>query len=220
MYSIALFISSPKTLVISSQSMDESGDLPLTLYDSNEFDQNKYPHNFPTDSNLSTSPNATAPSVTSSDWGYSSKNLILSRISTMFEGFILVFAKITNFPRSYHCSLKFLEVFEGFFRTEEELILSATPHRGIDNRVPTQYVPVLQQLCQQVLEPLRHFVSQPIVITSGYRCSQLNVKVGGAYASQHTLGEAADLRLPLRLHVSCRRNRKANRYQVIRYLKK
>lgn len=85
---------------------------------------------------LHTHPNATAPSVTSSDWGYSSKNLILSRISTMFEGFILVFAKITNFPRSYHCSLKFLEVFEGFFRTEEELILSVTPHRGIDNRVP------------------------------------------------------------------------------------
>lgn len=52
----------------------------------------------------------------------------------MFEGFILVFAKITNFTRSYHCSLKFLEVFEDFCRTEEELIFSATPHRGLDPR--------------------------------------------------------------------------------------
>ncbi len=92
----------------------------------------------------------------------------------------------------------------------------------------------------------------------------LNVKVGGAYASQHTLGEAADIRLPLTsytgwddnkrhtdmetarkwfdflehhtdfdqlimetsngkdywIHVSCRKNRKKNRHQVIRYLKK
>ena len=135
---------------------------------------------------------------------------------------------------------------------------------GIDNRVPPQYIPVLQQLCREVLEPLRSFVGSPLVITSGYRCNQLNVRVGGAYASQHTLGEAADLRLPLTsytawddnrrhtdleearrwfdflenhtdfdqliletangkdywIHVSCRKNRKKNRHQVIRYLRK
>lgn len=67
----------------------------------------------------------------------------------------------------------------------------------IDNSVPSQYIPVLQQLCKEVLEPLRKFVGGPIVITSGNRCNQLNIKVGGAYASQHTLGEAADLLLPL-----------------------
>ena len=135
---------------------------------------------------------------------------------------------------------------------------------GIDNSVPSKYIPVLQQLCKEVLEPLRSFVGGPIVISSGYRCNQLNIKVGGAYASQHTLGEAADIRLPLTsytawddnkkhtdletarkwfdwiqdhcdfdqlimetangkdfwIHVSCRRNRRANRHQVIRYLKK
>lgn len=135
---------------------------------------------------------------------------------------------------------------------------------GIDNRVPSKFVPTLQQLCQEVLEPLRSFVGKPIIISSGYRCNQLNVKVGGAYASQHTLGEAADILLPLTsytgwddnkkhtdletarrwfdwiethcdfdqliletsngkdywIHVSCRRNRRANRHQVIRYLKK
>lgn len=68
---------------------------------------------------------------------------------------------------------------------------------GIDNSVPPQYIPTLQQLCQEVLEPLRSFVGGPIVISSGYRCNALNVKVGGAYASQHTLGEAADISLPL-----------------------
>ena len=135
---------------------------------------------------------------------------------------------------------------------------------GIDNSVPSKYIPVLQQLCKEVLEPLRSFVGGPIVISSGYRCNQLNIKVGGAYASQHTLGEAADIQLPLTsytawddnkrhtdletarkwfdwiqdhcdfdqliletangkdfwIHVSCRKNRRANRHQVIRYLKK
>ena len=149
--------------------------------------------------------------------------------------------------------------------TLEEFERSATAEKyHINNSVPPQYIPVLQQLCQQVLEPLRRFVGQPIVITSGYRCNQLNIKVGGAYASQHTLGEAADIQLPLTsytawddnrkhtdlevarrwfdfierntdfdqliletsngkdfwIHVSCRKNRKKNRHQVIRYLKK
>ena len=39
-------------------------------------------------------------------------------------------------------------------------------------------------------------IQQPIIISSGYRCNQLNIKVGGAYASQHTLGEAADIYIP------------------------
>lgn len=67
---------------------------------------------------------------------------------------------------------------------------------GIDNSVPNQFIPSLQQLCKEVLEPLRAFAGQPIIIGSGYRCNQLNVKVGGVYASQHTLGEAADIQIP------------------------
>ncbi len=165
-----------------------------------------------------------------------------------------------NSLNSHPSSLNLSEHF-----TLREFEQSATAKKyGIDNSVPSKYIPVLQQLCQEVLEPLRSFVGAPIVIGSGYRCNQLNIKVGGAYASQHTLGEAADIRLPLTsytgwddnqrhtdmeiahkwfdwladhtdfdqliletandkdywIHVSCRRNRKANRHQVIRYLKK
>ena len=156
-----------------------------------------------------------------------------------------------------------LRLSEHFMLSEFEKSATASAC-GIDNSVPSKFVPVLQQLCKEVLEPLRRFVGDPIVISSGYRCNQLNVKVGGAYASQHTLGEAADIRLPLTsytawddnkrhtdletarkwfdwlehntdfdqliletsngkdfwIHVSCRKNRKANRHQVIRYLKK
>ena len=156
-----------------------------------------------------------------------------------------------------------LQLTEHFTLREFEQSETAKKY-GIDNTVPSKYVPVLQQLCKEVLEPLRSFVGGPIVISSGYRCNQLNIKVGGAYASQHTLGEAADIQLPLTsytawddnrrhtdleearrwfdwlerntdfdqliletvngkdywIHVSCRKNRKKNRHQVIRYLKK
>ena len=75
---------------------------------------------------------------------------------------------------------------------------------GIDNRVPSHYIPALQQLCQEILEPLRAFAQQPVVISSGYRCPQLNIKVGGVYSSQHTLGEACDIRLPVSKHTTQR----------------
>ena len=92
--------------------------------------------------------------------------------------------------------MKDLRLSEHFMLSEFER--SATAEKfHINNSVPSHFIPVLQQLCQEVLEPLRRFTSQPIVISSGYRCSQLNINVGGTYASQHTLGEAADIRLPL-----------------------
>ena len=130
---------------------------------------------------------------------------------------------------------------------------------GIDNSVPVQYLSTLEQLCRTILEPLRAFTGQPIIISSGYRCNALNIKVGGVYASQHTVGEAADIVLPKTpytswkdgkahtdmevatrwftflkentdfdqliletkngldywIHVSCRKNRKKNRHQVL-----
>ena len=88
-----------------------------------------------------------------------------------------------------------IQLSEHFTLKEFENSAVAQAH-GIDNTVPVQYIPTLQQLCHTVLEPLREFAGVPIIISSGYRCNELNVKVGGVYASQHTLGEAADIRLP------------------------
>jgi hypothetical protein len=53
----------------------------------------------------------------------------------------------------------------------------------------------LQQLATTTLEPLRHLFDWPIRVNSGYRCVELNRRVGGAKRSQHCLGEAADIRL-------------------------
>ena len=100
-----------------------------------------------------------------------------------------------------------LHLSEHFTLAEFEKSSTATA-LGIDNSVPPHYIPVLQQLCHEVLEPLRRFVGQPIVVTSGYRCNQLNIKVGGAYASQHTLGEAADLKLPVTSYTDWKDNRR------------
>lgn len=44
------------------------------------------------------------------------------------------------------------------------------------------------------LDELRRLYGRPIIITSGYRCSRLNAAVGGKPNSQHTKGQAADLK--------------------------
>ncbi len=128
--------------------------------------------------------------------------------------------------------------------TLEEFTRSATASRlGICNEPSADSISNMQNLCQEILEPLRTYACQPIIITSGYRCRRLNKAVGGVSRSQHCTGEAADIHLPdmdtgqkwfayikdhLRfdqliwehsggatwIHVSLRRQWSANRYQV------
>jgi zinc D-Ala-D-Ala carboxypeptidase len=62
----------------------------------------------------------------------------------------------------------------------------------IPNRPSKVTVKALEALCQHILEPLRKQFG-PIVVSSGYRCEQLNLLVGGQPASQHCRGEAADI---------------------------
>lgn len=82
--------------------------------------------------------------------------------------------------------------------TLQELTHSDTARQqGIDNSPNATAVENLQNLCQQVLEPLRQHLGIPVVISSGYRSPRLNQAVGGAPGSQHLTGEAADIRLPL-----------------------
>ena len=73
---------------------------------------------------------------------------------------------------------------------------STAKARGINNAIPSNLIPNIKNLCEQVLEPLRQHVGKPVVIGSGYRCPTLNKAVGGVTNSQHMTGEAADLRIP------------------------
>lgn len=50
----------------------------------------------------------------------------------------------------------------------------------------------LQHLCINLLQPIRDHFHRPITITSGLRPRWLNALVGGAEASEHIPGRAAD----------------------------
>lgn len=51
----------------------------------------------------------------------------------------------------------------------------------------------IEALVENVLDPARERLGMPIRVNSGYRCAKHNRKVGGVAASQHLLGEAADV---------------------------
>ena len=83
--------------------------------------------------------------------------------------------------------------------TYEELRHSDVAERmGINNSTRTKeeesvVIENLKALCMEVLQPLRDFLGKPVVISSGYRCAELNKAVGGVRNSQHMKGEAADI---------------------------
>ena len=78
--------------------------------------------------------------------------------------------------------------------TITELTSSATALReGIDNRPSKCAYHLLHVLVDQLLDPIREAWGEPIVVSSGYRCKQLNALVGGVKNSHHILGCAADI---------------------------
>ena len=75
-----------------------------------------------------------------------------------------------------------------------ELTSSATALReGIDNRPNKCAYHLLHVLVDLLLDPIREAWGEPIVVSSGYRCKQLNALVGGVKNSHHILGCAADI---------------------------
>lgn len=78
--------------------------------------------------------------------------------------------------------------------TLKELTYSPTAIRKkIDNTPDNEQIGNLKALCENVLEPLRIKLDQPVRITSGYRGPKLNKVIGGAKTSQHMEGKAADI---------------------------
>ena len=67
---------------------------------------------------------------------------------------------------------------------------SAIRH-GIDNKPPAEVIANLQNLVDNVLQPLRDKFGA-IAVTSGYRSPELNRKIGGSTTSHHCHGFAAD----------------------------
>ena len=67
----------------------------------------------------------------------------------------------------------------------------------IDNTVKDEEVyNNLILLCENVLEPIRVHYGVPFSPSSGYRCLELNRKLGSSDKSQHTRGQACDIEIP------------------------
>jgi len=74
-----------------------------------------------------------------------------------------------------------------------ELTKSATALRhGIDNTPNPAQIENLRLLCEKVLEPVRANYHRSMTPSSGFRCLELNRRIGSKDSSQHTRGEAVD----------------------------
>jgi hypothetical protein len=62
---------------------------------------------------------------------------------------------------------------------------------GIDNSVPDSLMGNALRMCER-LEEVRALFNKPIMITSFYRCPELNKKVGGSKTSAHMDCRACD----------------------------
>jgi len=63
----------------------------------------------------------------------------------------------------------------------------------INNDVNQEQYYALESLCNEILEPIREELGMPIMVSSGFRCLQLNTAINGSKTSQHLNGEAADI---------------------------
>jgi uncharacterized protein YcbK (DUF882 family) len=75
----------------------------------------------------------------------------------------------------------------------EELTITNRKYLLEANRLAAlNHIEELALLANYILEPARLALNTPLIITSAYRCAQLNKAVGGAAKSQHLFGQAAD----------------------------
>lgn len=79
--------------------------------------------------------------------------------------------------------------------TLEELTFSETASRkGFDNTPPKEALDNLGRVAT-LLEQVRKIINRPIIVTSGYRCKELNQAIGSSETSQHRKGAACDFKV-------------------------
>ena len=91
--------------------------------------------------------------------------------------------------------MDFQEHISPHFRLEEFLISQTAERHGIDMTPAGDIIANLTFLCLNVLEPLRRDVDSPIIISSGFRPTELNNLIGGSKTSAHRFGRAVDFRV-------------------------
>ena len=81
------------------------------------------------------------------------------------------------------------------FTLEELTRSSKAKALRIDNSPNPEQLANLKALAENILQPLRDALGFPINITSGLRVPALNAAVKGSKTSQHTKGEAVDIKV-------------------------
>ena len=75
-----------------------------------------------------------------------------------------------------------------------ELVHSDTAVRYKINNMPDmRSMDCMLDLIFYLLNPLRTYLKRPVIVSSGFRCKELNTKVGGQSNSQHLKGQAVDI---------------------------
>lgn len=85
------------------------------------------------------------------------------------------------------------------FKLSEFFVSSTADKNGIKNEPSLDARATIESninlLVDNVLDPIRDKFCAPVIITSGYRCPQVNKLVGGVNNSQHMSGCAADFHI-------------------------
>lgn len=78
------------------------------------------------------------------------------------------------------------------FTIQEFIYSKRAIELNIDNTPNETIISNINELIENLLQPIRDAYGKPIIITSGYRCELLNNAVGGVKTSSHLKGYAAD----------------------------
>ena len=83
---------------------------------------------------------------------------------------------------------------KNYFTIKELTYSSTAKQYGIDNTPSKEIEDHLNEMIVNLLNPLREAWGSPIIVTSGYRCNELNIMVGGVKTSAHKTGYAVDIK--------------------------
>jgi len=81
------------------------------------------------------------------------------------------------------------------FKLEEFTKSMTATRKGIKNDAGAGDIKNLENLCYEILEPVRAKFEKPITITSGYRSEELCEAIGSKKTSQHAKGQAVDFEI-------------------------
>lgn len=81
------------------------------------------------------------------------------------------------------------------FKISELIHSDRAVEKNINNMPDINSLDCMLELIVNCLQPIRDLIKKPMIITSGYRCKEVNKLIGGAENSQHLKGQAVDFKI-------------------------